>query len=541
MTSPLGFPAPKLFSELSGFLERLSPGLIQILSSSGADESALLKSLNIGQVLRGEILDIFANGQVSLNLDGTNVLANIEGPTAIGQSIEARIEQVRPQVLLRQISPQTSPAPKEQVANEVFVRPSGISENGKRMNAERFSPFADAERRESADNLLDTTDRQRPRSVFDAGVQSKRYEGSRSIFEGGVQGKVVEVAQKDSVVVDVDGHRVVAKVEPGMEKPAPGAIVTLQIKNPADGLVATVVNDSLADSSALAPEVLMRAHILAQKPFSEVLAQFQGALSGFVEFLREGKTDATIVEKIMQTLNVLMSAAETSPGDENQLQRQVDLSGINYEAKVMQALMTDEGQAAARAGLSSDFKGQLLELKKTLENLLADTSGNVSAERKERVGEMAYHLRGVLDHIEAQQIANHSAKLENQPLLLQIPVPFLAGDKTLKVYYRQAGSGKDNKKKDDYFLVLLLELQGIGPLRVDVRVEQKRLAITFYTNRESVLPYINQELKSLTDRLQGLGYEVQAVCRAQVKENDFGEPVRQVYKSEIPRLLDIKT
>ena len=114
--------------------------------------------------------------------------------------------------------------------------------------------------------------------------------------------------------------------------------------------------------------------------------------------------------------------------------------------------------------------------------------------------------------------ANALRQHTDQGAFLQIPY-VLGGERgTMDVVVRgdREGSGK-GRERENYSAVLLLELEGLGPLRVDAALVRNRASVRFTTPSEPVGKFLNGELSKLREAIESQQIQVERVSWAQGK------------------------
>ncbi|MBI3128950.1 MAG: flagellar hook-length control protein FliK [Candidatus Tectomicrobia bacterium] len=114
--------------------------------------------------------------------------------------------------------------------------------------------------------------------------------------------------------------------------------------------------------------------------------------------------------------------------------------------------------------------------------------------------------------------ANALRQHVDQGSFLQIPY-VLGGERgTMDVVVRgDRGAGKKGGRKENYSAVLLLELEGLGPLRVDASLARGRASVRFTTPSEPVGRFLNGELPKLREAIESQQIQVERVSWAQGK------------------------
>ena len=168
-----------------------------------------------------------------------------------------------------------------------------------------------------------------------------------------------------------------------------------------------------------------------------------------------------------------------------------------------------------------------------------DTSPN----QRRQFMEAIKTFRSAVGNIELQQLANQVSRQEGQPIVLQIPDPFMIG-KTVNLYVRHVddeGKGKSNKD-DGVLLVFLLELSALGNLRVDAKMNKESISVRIDVENQDIAQFIDGNLKDFCARLEELGFEVNASCSVVRKiEDNLGNQLNQLLIDDSKRLVDLTT
>jgi hypothetical protein len=278
----------------------------------------------------------------------------------------------------------------------------------------------------------------------------------------------------------------------------------------------------------------LKPYLAAKQPFGEMVAALQRSL---VHHPRLRDLDPALLGRLEDTLAALLPHT-TEPPDADGLKAQVDRSGINYEAKVREAL-TRPSTSEAQAALANDLKGQLLELLHKLDQRptapppqSADRvapraqeqpvipAGSGEAVQSSDTVALREQVQQALRNIEFQQLSNLFTHQENHSLLLQFAHPAFPAAHTARLYFRVDGgdSGAHQDAPPHYTLVLLLDFSALGSVRVDATVRGSHVAATIRTADAAVADFITAETPTLITRLHDLGFqaEVRSLAQAQV-------------------------
>ena len=169
---------------------------------------------------------------------------------------------------------------------------------------------------------------------------------------------------------------------------------------------------------------------------------------------------------------------------------------------------------------------------------------DTSVSQRRQFMEVVKVLHRAIENIELQQLTNQFARQENQPILLQIPDPFMMG-KTVNLYLRRPedeGKGKGNKNNDDVLLVFLLELSALGNLRVDAKMNKESISVRIDVENQNVAQFIDGNLKDFCSCLGDMGFDVNASCSV-VRDIDreLDKQLNQLLICDSDRLVDLTT
>ena len=287
--------------------------------------------------------------------------------------------------------------------------------------------------------------------------------------------------------------------------------------------------------------------IISLLPYKEsfgVMVQKLDILLNSSEIIKSLRAETGLVSRLIKTLNLLKSPFFeqdlTSQGS-TLVKQQIDLSGINYESKVKNAL---EGKELldVPTNVKNDLKGQLINLLKLLE--IRIEGNETSAIQRYQLLKVIKVLMRAVDNIELQQLTNQLSRQENQPITLQIPDPFMIG-KTINLYIRQTedeSKNKENKENKSVLLVFFLELSALGNLRVDAKINNQAISLRIDVENSNIAKFIENSLKDFCSSLDDLGFEVNASCGVVANiDKELESKLNPLLISETNRLVDLRT
>jgi hypothetical protein len=207
--------------------------------------------------------------------------------------------------------------------------------------------------------------------------------------------------------------------------------------------------------------------------------------------LAEGSTRESLVKLADAVGKMIASGA---PPSADYIESLLLDGGFFYEAKLRRA---SENPRHMRAISEYDLKGLLL-------GALADLPWEHSTFGLKDA------LTAFLANIELQQVENLLAQLDGTALQLQIPLASGAVFTTVALAVAADGGkqqGRSGAEKRNYSLLFVLQLEGLGAVRIDARLGEEKLSAVFFLEKESSLELVRQELTEFRERLVSLGYE----------------------------------
>lgn len=284
--------------------------------------------------------------------------------------------------------------------------------------------------------------------------------------------------------------------------------------------------------------------LLPYKESFGVMVQKLDILLNSSEVIKSLRAETGLVPRLIKTLNLLKAPFFeqdlTSQGS-TLIKQQIDLSGINYESKVKNAL---EGKELldVPTNVKNDLKGQLINLLKLLEIRIG--GNETSAIQRYQLLKVIKVLMRAVDNIELQQLTNQLSRQENQPITLQIPDPFMIG-KTINLYIRQTedeSKNKENKENKSVLLVFFLELSALGNLRVDAKINNQAISLRIDVENSNIAKFVENSLKDFCSSLDDLGFEVNASCGVVANiDKELESKLNPLLISETNRLVDLRT
>ena len=518
--------------EVELVLEGLPENLLKLISVEGSSNTIpnLSKFLKLGALLQATVLESLPEkNKAIIKISNKRIIVETRQALTPGHSFSAQVHKSSP----------GSPLQIKIIASPPDLRPSNF-EDKTQISGKSLPDIVTG-------RVFDKTSTPEPndRSIVPQAnnmisqEMSAREIDSMNLLPGQtIKATVIDISGKNNAVVKFK-NRLITAYFPALS-PKPGASASLVVTAHGDNFRLVAQQDGT-------PKTIDVLKIKALLPFKESFGEMIQKLDVLInssEVIKNLSTETGLVERFVKTLNLfkIQSLGKRLPvQDSTQLKEQIDLSGINYEPKVKNFFQGKEPYKVP-PDLKVDLKGQLMRLLEVVEVRVEekDTSPN----QRRQFMEAIKIFRSAVGNIELQQLTNQVARQEGQPIVLQIPDPFMIG-KTVNLYVRHVddeGKGKSNKDNDGVLLVFLLELSALGNLRVDAKMNKESISVRIDVENQDIAQFIDSNLKEFCARLGELGFEVNASCSVVRKiEDNLGNQLNQLLIDDSKRLVDLTT
>jgi len=252
-------------------------------------------------------------------------------------------------------------------------------------------------------------------------------------------------------------------------------------------------------------------------PSPQLLKEFQTQVKPLLSAAEDAGKGKAIRPEAVNTLRKIVSHFDPIDAGKDvrqiahQLKRFIEDSGVFYEKKIEKAvkhLLQDNRSADLRGSMdipaaqriaNKDLKAHLLLLRQSLatkEAFLKSTGAEETKTLKKTVEKF-------LSEITSRQGDTRAKAMRSDPFQVctyLIPIKELDEEARIKAYYR-----KKNKpdSKEGFKLSLLLTMENIGPLRTDLFLQNKCLAIDFFVSESVIEGHLQDHLEDLKDALAG--------------------------------------
>ena len=512
--------------------EGLSENSLKLILVNGSLDTlpSLSKFLKSGALFQATVLESLPEkNKAIIKMFNKRIMVETRHPLTPGHSFSARVYKPSPELPLQikivdsqSASPSPSFEDKTQISgkNSSNISTSQVSDKKSILGSNPNATLS------KSSNIIS-------RELSARQIDSMNLSSGQSI-----KATVIDVSEKNNIVVKFENKLITAYFSSVL--PKTGENVSLVVTPHGDGFRLVVQPDS---TPKLVDIFKIKSLLPFKEPFGEMLEKLD-ILVNSSEVIKNLSTKTGLVGRLAKTLNLLKtpSPVQNFPSQGSaQLKQQIDLSGINYEPKVKNIFHGKE-PFDVPLNVKIDLKGQLIKLLELIE--IRSVEKDTSVSQRRQFMEVVKVLHRAIENIELQQLTNQFARQENQPILLQIPDPFMIG-KTVNLYLRRPedeGKGKGNKNNDDVLLVFLLELSALGNLRVDAKMNKESISVRIDVENQNVAQFIDGNLKDFCSCLGDLGFEVNAsCCVVRNIDGELDKQLNQLLICDSDRLVDLTT
>ncbi len=327
--------------------------------------------------------------------------------------------------------------------------------------------------------------------------------------------------------LEIGGLRVEAQVKEGVE---PGQTGLFRVERAGAAPVLALVSEETDGVHRHGSEHRLSWNL--SPPVSGSL--FRGvleALHGLEATLKEGSPLRQRVEEMIGRLPDLIHK-ETDVGRPDFLRRFIQHSGIPSETLFRSvAEWGQEPRSSPPHGLVS----ALLLLETELEHeVRPDGKSSGAAPQTPMLSASLEAIQNVLRHLLLQWTTNAFRFPQEHQLVYDLPFAWAGGTEggrlLLRFEYEDRSEDRDGKGAlSDVLVVFLLDLERMGPVRVDARLKQlERIAVTVMVERPDVESYVRDRLPLLQAGLERCGLRIERLMCIRVRREGMSrDPVFQ--------------
>lgn len=484
-------------------VNNLPPNLLKILSGEGLSNlTSLFQHLKNGQIFQGTVAHVLDDGKAVIEFEGKQFLADTQTSLNKGQTLNLKLDY-------------SSRAPVLKIVASPSLPPSG---NDRELDVSHVTSRRNG-------TIPDTAASDKPSASPPTRISSPQLPLGKNISP-----EAVKSFHNNSTSVKAEGP--VLQVAPD------------KISVPAGipGIRTEFSPDSLPQINPRTPNIsveMIKPYLASRQPFGEMIATI-GKIADTDPVLKQ-LVDSGLLERLRNTLDVL--GPRDSLPTANQIKEQIDLSGLRYESKLKHHLVDSRtASPASEKEISGDLKGQLLQIRNTLEAL---TLKEISSLPLRQVSELVQTFRQAVDSIELNQLTHQMSKQENQSLLFQLQNPFSQNDKTIKVYYRGVDEkGYDGKGKGgkSYKLAFFLDLTQLGAVRIDTQVMDTDVNVNISVESEAIAIFFETFFPGFQEKMLQEGFNLTISSTVKQAEELKAEDIfHKLLVDQSTRLVDVQT
>lgn len=350
-----------------------------------------------------------------------------------------------------------------------------------------------------------------------------------------LEGEVVRFISDHRLLINFKGFEVIAESTIALK---PGQQIQTRVVQTHPQVVMTLMTQGNPDQKVLS---LIRSYLPFRVDWGEMVDSLGNVLKDEKLHLLNMVVDRRLLEKVISSLSSLSFDSDKA-GDGEKLKQFMEHSGLFYESKLKEILSF--GKLLPKQLMEiveKDFKGLLLELSRELGKATEriDAHGNMIL--KDGVEDLLNIVHSSIKRIELHQLVNYLTAKNDQQLVFQIPLVLPEGIKTAELYIRQ-GYPKGKKKKvskDDCQIVFLLNMRGLGNLRIDTHLVKKKIRCTIQADNREIVNFVSRHIAELRNRFESLDYEIEKIVCIVRKENIRHELPLQGFSLFEMKLVDV--
>ena len=297
-----------------------------------------------------------------------------------------------------------------------------------------------------------------------------------------VSGRLVQALNPQRAVIQIKGRPLLAD----LPFPLPEKVeFQFRVEQTEPRIILKLMNEASSESTL--PGINLKAYLAEDLPLDGLIQKW-ATLARISEGSLPPEIRATWAA-LQAFLKALSQKFEVRPAAE-ELKRLISFSGLAWENKLKEQVLQSTPTGQDLADLP-DLKGLLIKLKAQLEGAQSD---------------LAEAVAPLLNKIELYQVLNASEDGRAQVLWF-FPFWQPEGIGWSELLISGEGTGEEAAEKKRKALLFLLQLPGIGKLRIEVRVWERHLYGRFQTADPEVDRLLTRHLPRLRDGLAALGYQ----------------------------------
>jgi len=351
-----------------------------------------------------------------------------------------------------------------------------------------------------------------------------------------LEGRVVEYLNNHKAIVDFKGMEILAETKSPLSQ---GEHIVVEVARLRPKIILNILPKNIFPTDK--PASLLKTYLPHQAPIGQLIESLQRILSE-KRVTQQTAFDNSIYQNLKEILSNIVFSDEKMSQPEF-LQNFITQSGLLYESKLKRFLMKNL-MPESLDYIKNDLKGILLKISQNL-NLDRHTSQLIGTNNSQFNDRMEYFFKTVtefINNIELNQLTNYFTKQDEGYLYLQIPLAFQDGTESAELYlFHNRKEKHGNDEKEDFSLVFLLSMEGLGTLRIDTNVKKKDIHCRIAVETYEIAKFVRGSLPGLRDRLSALGFTVEKLdCIVLEDPSQAKVSFGENFVSQSIRFVDIK-
>tara|TARA_Y100001960_G_C14660825_1_gene820711 strand:- start:136 stop:1359 length:1224 start_codon:yes stop_codon:yes gene_type:complete len=348
-----------------------------------------------------------------------------------------------------------------------------------------------------------------------------------------VRARIIQIIDSKKLMIQAGNNNFKVEVE-NAENLKPGNMINLLAKNTPKGIIIGGNEFGLNTQKTVCFETI-KPYLPARMPLSQMTQLLKNEVLGSA-FLQDLKLKPEVLIQLKDTLSLLNSSEGKIP-NAVQIKKQIEASGINYEAKVRKAIQSPIN-SPLRKELIGDLKGLLLKL--------YDSSERVSTKKSKQgsFNNFRQIIKKALDNVELNQLSNQISKQENQPLVIQIPNPVSSKNNTIQLFFRDQDSesaddsrNRTNKKNVKFFL----DLSALGEMDINAQMGADNLTVRIGVKDEKVANFIRERKSAFEEKMNELKVYTCVECNVNKNVEPIKDSLTELLVNQNTPLINIKS
>lgn len=490
------------------FTENAPPQLLKIFAGGDYNPETLkfISQLHEGKMINAELLSKLPGGKGVLSLEGHKVIVEL------------------PKSLIRSEQKNQSLIPKNSVQERQSIRVR-IETGGTKPS---LKIVASPTQQNAINNPETTTNLTFRGKSISRGTTFENFSRANNQV---THAKVVGVIDSKSILVETAGRNYSINVD---ENNTFKTGMTVRIQASKAGPEHNSSLNPMEKYKSLDLNII-KPYLPARMPVTQMASLVKNEILDS-PLVNEMKIKPAVITRLQDTLRILLPVEGEIPSD-TKIRQQVELSGINYEAKVRQALESPSNKVLHK-DLAYDLKGLLLNLQNSANIGEANKSPTSSIE------DFRQTIKYAIDSIEVNQLTTKISKQENQPIVLQIPNPLSPGNKTIQLYIREEASNeeKGSKSKKKYHnIAFFLDLSFLGKIKINAQMGNDQLNVKINVESEAIAGFIRGQAKHFIHEMGDKKIETSVECCVSDKVRPIKDNLIELLVNNKTSLVNIKT